>query len=215
MSSGKVNIFATPSQMVVKPTTTEFSPPSSGRVEIPFSSYNSLESLYKEFKTLGPEISGEFEKRMDEILVYTALAENSRNFTDESGRVAFLAKLSYGFRKSGEALAWATTKRRKAEGDLKRAQAVAAMDEFSDWLKVKKLQDKDFKATADARKSYSQMSSTVVEAYNVLAALDGMSEYLFTAKSELKDAISTLRSIMYGKSDSNSVGWGSGGTSGV
>lgn len=172
---------------------------------------NNLSSLYEMISTADTLMASEFKRRNDLLMLYTSLAENPKDIHDEVGRVNLFSKLSFGLRKAGEGHAWALVHKKLATAGKKEAEAIAALDEFGSWLREKRVKEKDFKATADVRKSYVYLSETVKAASRYEAVSEGMAAHFGTIHHQLSQSISTLRALIYGPKDSSKMGFHPGG----
>ena len=168
---------------------------------------NNLSSLYQMVASADAEMAAEFKKRDDELVIYTNLAENPKDVHAEVGRITLFSKLAYGLRKAGEAHAWALVHKKIALASKKEAESIAVLEEFGGWLKEKRLKEKDFKATADVRKSYAYLSETVKSASRYEAVAEGMAAHFGTLHHALGQSISTLRAVIYGPKDSSKMGY--------
>lgn len=144
------------------------------------------------------EGSSELENRMSELKEYVSYAENPHDYLDERHRIKLFNKLSYGLRKSGEGLARALYMQRVAKIRRKEAEAIAFLDDFSEYA-----QQNDIKATDKARENYVLKSKRVIDAAEAEACMDAWVEIFATTKQEFSMAIATLRALVFGPSQTN------------
>ena len=158
---------------------------------------------YSDYAKVDAEITKNYENRVEELNELLALAENPADIGDETRRVVIFAKLSYGLRKAGEAVAWSTYYQKMAYVERKNAEAVAAMDEYQEYLASKKQDGKTERATNEMRNYYVHLSGNVMKANKKEALVNAIHEHLTTIRAQFLQAISTMRSMSYGIKDSS------------
>lgn len=171
---------------------------------------NNQASLYRLISQADMNIASEFKRRNDELILYTNLAENPKDVHEEAGRITLFSKLSYGLRIAGESYAWALVHKKLSTSTKKESEAVAAIDEFGEWMTERRREDKSFKPTADVRKNFVYLSESVKAANKYEAVSEGMAAHFWTIHNQLGQSISTLRAIIYGPKDSQKASWGAG-----
>ncbi len=142
--------------------------------------------------------------RIKDLEPYLVLVENP-NDIDENNAPVLLAKLSFGFRRAGEYLAAARYSFRMAKTDRKRAEAIAALDEFVNYIKTQKESGHDVKATEAVREHYLSISPGVIASYEREAFYEACMIQLETIKQEFLMAISSVKAQAYGFRDSWSL----------
>ena len=167
-------------------------------------------SFYGQLKEIDEAASREFHRLNNELLIYTTLAENPKGLTDEIGRISLFSKLSYGFRMSGQAYAWALIYKKLAYIRRKEAMAIANIDEYGSYVRDKKKTEPEFKSSEKTRESYSYISPTVMRANRCEAVAEGMAQYFSVIQYQIGESIKTLRASCYGPKQSDVVGWGAG-----
>lgn len=150
-------------------------------------------------------VHAQFEKMMAQLHPYLLLTESPHDFNDEHQRMALFGKLSFGFRKAGEYASWAETQKRIAERKIKEAGAIAAMDDFPEYVQSQAENGRQVKTTDAVMKSYVDMSPRVMKAIEHEAFVNALASQLYSAKTQLKEAIGTIRAMVYGPRDSSSV----------
>lgn len=145
----------------------------------------------------------EIKLRMEELQAIAILAENPQDFHDEHQRIQLFSRLSYGLRKAGEALAKAAYLQKMAKVKKKEAEAIAALDDFYDYIDSQKALGKEIKNTDSNRTYFTQQSKKVLQASEYEAMMDAWVEAIATIKYELTQGISTLRAMAYGPRDTS------------
>jgi len=131
---------------------------------------------------------------------YLAYAENIHECNQFTAPM-ILGKLSVGLRKSGDYLAIAKYRYKKARADRKRIEAVCALDEFPKYVSERKRQGDEVKST-DANKTwFINQHKEVIKAIDREAFFEAVQEQLYTMKTELFMSITTARNIVYGFKD--------------
>lgn len=148
-------------------------------------------------------ITVEYERRVDELLKYASLAENVQDINDEAYRIKLFSKLSYGLRKSSEALSWALLFQKESVRERKEAESIALLDDFGNYLIEKKNEGKDIKATDTMRKAYVHINPRVKVAYQKEAVADAFVNQFSSLRSEFFMALSSLKSMAYGYRDAD------------
>lgn len=138
-------------------------------------------------------------KDLQKILLLVENAQDVNHLTAPK----LLAQLSYGFRKAGEYAAASLYEYKEARADRKKAEAVAFVDGFREYVKAQKVAGVEIKATDEGRKHYINLDPEVRDASRKEALFEAMSEQLKTIKTEFMMAISTVKSIAYGYKDAN------------
>lgn len=144
-----------------------------------------------------------FKLRREELLPLCALTENVEDHRDEHARLVMFAKMSYGLRKAGEALAWGLYQQKLCKIEKERAKGVAALDEFGAFLLERKNDGKDSKATDKMRELYVAINDGVLRAAKKEAFADAVVEQFSTIRSQFIQSISTIRAMCYGQKDSS------------
>jgi hypothetical protein len=159
--------------------------------------------ITSEMEAVDPAFSKLYLERVEILRSYLVLAENPADLMDENYRKNVFAKLSYGMRKAGDYLGWGRYHLRVAYGDRKRAEAIAALDEFGAYLASRKATDKEVKATDKVRDFYVHINTGVTQAVAREAFMEAVVEQLSTMKQEFMMAISTIKAMAYGNRDSD------------
>lgn len=144
-----------------------------------------------------------FTKLREELLPICALTENVEDHRDEHARLVMFAKMSFGLRKAGEALAWALYQQKLCKIEKEKAKGLAALDEFGGFLLERKNDGKDHKATDKMRDLYVAINDGVVRAAKKEAFADAMVEQFSTIRTQFIQSISTIRAMCYGQKDSS------------
>jgi len=159
--------------------------------------------LPKEFYGSDTALMNDYESKVATLREYIVVAENPEDLRDEHQRRVVFSKLSYGLRKSGEFLGWALRQSRMAEVRRKEAEAIAAMDEFPDFVERRKAEGKDIKGTDAVMKYYVNTSPGVIKASETEALWMAIVQQISTMKAEFMMAISTIKAMAYGVKDSD------------
>lgn len=146
-----------------------------------------------------------FVEKMAVLNECIAIAENPNEMSNEIRRIMVFTKLSYGLRRAGEALSWAYYHQKNAKAERKRAEAIAALDNFSKYAEKKKMEGIDIKTTDKTKEYYISIDEDVKRAYKLEAYCDALVENIVTIKYELSESIRTLRSMYYGQKDANII----------
>lgn len=161
------------------------------------------ESLPPEIAAVDLAMSRQYDEKAGHLRSILVLAENPIDLNDENQKRIIFARLSYGLRKAGEMLGWVRFHYKQAKSDCKRAAAVAALEEYTDYLVSKRQSDDKLKATEKMREFYVGMSETVRAANSREAMLEAMEIQASTMKLEFMMSISTLKAMAYGMRDSD------------
>jgi len=145
----------------------------------------------------------EYAKRVEILNTYLALTEDASNMSDESIKLVTFAKLSFGLRKAGEALSWATFHQKSAYAARKEAEGLAALEDFSEYVNKKSADGEKVKVTNDMRNYYIPVNPRVLLANRREALANAIYEHISTIRAQFIQGISTLRSLSYGVKDSN------------
>jgi len=159
--------------------------------------------ISNELSQLDDKLAQQFQDKMKEIFIYTAIAENPAEFNDESKRLKLFGQLSYGLRKAGEGYTWAKVLNKEYTRMLSTAEADVKMNSYPVWVTEQKKLDPKFKSTEDYKKTYVSTSDTVQKIVKMMILTEAMCDEFATVKTELYQAISTIRSICYGSRDSS------------
>ena len=130
---------------------------------------------------------------------YLAIAETIKD-ADKFTAPIMLGKLSQGMRLAGDYLAVAKYNYKRARYDRKRIEAVVALDKFPEYAVTTQI-----KVTDALRGYYVNQHPDVLKAVDREAFFEAIQEQLYTMKTELFMAITTVRSIVYGFKDSNNL----------
>lgn len=144
----------------------------------------------------------QYQKRAEVLNTYLALTEDPKEM-DEQMRIVTFSKLSYGLRKAGEALAWATFHQKVAYASRKEAEGLAALEDFPNYVNKKESSGEKVKVTNDSRTYYVPINPRVLMASKREALANAILEHFSTIRVQFIQGISTLRSLSYGVKDSN------------
>lgn len=158
--------------------------------------------LIKDIKSLDTDVGKRFEERMDELVLYAALAENYHDIHDEYARVRLFSKLSYGLRRAGEGYAWALLQHKKSIILKKETEASASSDELANYISKQKELDPKFRVTENTKKQFIYTVDAVRGAARLEAVCEAMAENFAIMRTEFLQALSTLRAMCYGSRDS-------------
>lgn len=148
------------------------------------------------------EIAYQYQSRVSELREYVAILEQHQKKVSEEERPKLFAQMSYAYRRSVEACAWAGTLQTNAWRNVKKSEAVAAQEKFFEYVTKKKEESgQATKDTADNRKWYTQMDPDVVAASQKAAVIDGLCEIFYGLKMQFTQGISTLKAMYYTHSD--------------
>lgn len=145
----------------------------------------------------------EYNRRMSELVQYTVYAETYLDLTDQHQRMRTFAALSYALRKAGEAEAWASMFYNTARASRKEAEAVAALDDFADYLTKRAAEGSDLKATDKNREWFIQQSPRVMNAAKREAMAEAFQKSFWIMRLQFTQALSTLKAFSYGVNDAN------------
>lgn len=145
---------------------------------------------------LTESIKEEYEKRMEEIRPILVIIEKPLDLTDSSFRQAVFPKLSFGLRKAGELESYLLYYYKMSVDALKRAKAVAFLEEFEAYAKTKEL-----KFTDKSREFYIPLNEKVQKAQEIEAILEAYLVNIKTIKQEIIMAMSTIKGMVYGIKD--------------
>jgi hypothetical protein len=121
-------------------------------------------------------------------------------YVNETTAAQKLSTLSSGLIKSGSLLASANYSLIQSKTVLKQKQAVAALEKFPGYCA-----ERGIKATEAQREAFVDQCSEVIEAAQQVAYFEALVKHLDTIKMSMIMAISSVKSIVYGHKDSNSV----------
>jgi len=150
--------------------------------------------------SLKESIRKEYQLRMEEIRPILLIIERPLDLTDEGFRRAVFPKLSFGLRKAGELVAMLKYHYKTAVDGRKRAHAVAFLDEFNGYA-----EKNEIKSTDKAREFYIHLNGGVQAAQNAEAVLEAYLENAMTIKQELIMSLSTIKGMVYGFRDSDTL----------
>jgi hypothetical protein len=156
-------------------------------------------------ETLFPDLYKIFYKKVEELAPYVGIAENPYDYQDEIFRLKLFGQLSFAMRKASEALAWAYVQQKMAYARRKEAEAVAAMDDFPQYIVDQSDQGRTIKATDATREAFVKMSPRVMRAHQKEAFVDAIVEQLNVLKYGFSEGSKTLRAMCYGQKDSNNL----------
>lgn len=154
---------------------------------------------------LDEKLASEFERRISEIYIYTAIAENPLDFNDEAKRLKLFGQMSYGFRKAAEGFTWAKVTYKEIVRQIAQAEADIKMNEYPKWVQEQKKLDPKFKSTEDYKKTYVTTVETVQKLIKLSILTENMSDEFNSLKYELSQAISTIKAICYSTKDSSYI----------
>ena len=152
-----------------------------------------------------PALAKAFNERVDLLRSYISLAENPADLADENYKRMIFAKLSYGLRKCGEHLSWARFNLRVAHIEVKKAEAVAAVDGIHEFVATERDKGRDGKITDKVREHYKYIDKDVGSTMMKEAMLEAMVEQLSVMKTEFIMAIATIRAMAYGIKDQDFI----------
>jgi hypothetical protein len=104
--------------------------------------------------------------------------------------------LSFGLRKSGELLASAIYDQKMAKSDLKRAQAVAALEEFHVYSVGQKEKGIDVKSTDTTRGHYININEGVLRATEKEAFYEAVVSQLDSYKTQFTMVLSAVKAMI-------------------
>jgi hypothetical protein len=162
---------------------------------------NKDKPLTNDMTRVDPELCDWFFKKIEFLQEYLVIAESVPDMLDPHVKRAVMPKLSYGLRKSGELLGNISFYMSESEKDLKRARAIAALDEFNSWVASKKIEGKDIKTTDATREHYLHIDPNVSRAHSRYSLLLSMRIQAQTIKQEFVMALAGMKSMLYGVSD--------------
>lgn len=180
-------------------------------ITVPSSQNNSLKQNFSEAdgdidgEQLFPELYKIFNSKIAELSNYVGLTENPYDFQDETYRLKLFGQLSYAMRKSSEALAWAFVQQKMAYARRREAEAIAALDDFPQYISEQSDLGVTIKATDATRESFVKRSPRVINAHLREGTVDAMAEQLAVLKVAFSEGSKTLRSMVYGQKDSNNL----------
>jgi len=141
-------------------------------------------------------------RQLDECI---AQAENLQDMLhSEMMALKVVGILSFGLRKSGELLSDAIYKQKMAKTELKRAQAMAALEHFNSYLKALKENGTDLKPTDGTRGHYINIDQGVLKAAEKEALCEAIVSQLDTYKTQFTMAMSAVKA-MIGKQRGDSM----------
>lgn len=158
-----------------------------------------------EFFRIDPVIADRYNTLISELAQYSPYAEDIQDLRDEQQRMRVFAALSYALRKAGEAEAWAMFVYNTSRTNTKESEAVAALDEFGKYAKSQTEAGNEVKTTDKNREWYVQSSPSVTKAKRREAMAEAMQKVFSIYRYQFSQAISTIRAVVYGNRDSNSM----------
>ena len=124
-------------------------------------------------------------------------AENLRDMLQSNDMaMKVVGLLSFGLRKSGELLADAIYRHRMAKTELKRSQAVAALENFGSYMSAKKIEGVDIKSTDSTRGHYINIDVDVLKAAEKEAFCEALVSQLDTYKTQFTMAMSAVKAMI-------------------
>lgn len=126
-----------------------------------------------------------------------AQAENLQDMLhSESMALKVVGILSFGLRKSGELLADAIYQQKMAKTELRRAQAIAALETFGQYMADKKIEGIDIKSTDSTRGHYINIDESVLKAAEREAFYEAIVSQLDTYKTQFTMAMSAVKAMI-------------------
>lgn len=142
--------------------------------------------------------SSQYNQQIYSLREVLVLAENPQDWQDPIHRIRVAAKLSWGLRKSGEFLGQARAHYKLAYASRKKAESIAALETFAQYVAAKKAEGKDTKVTEEMRKHYVNIDVNVHAAVAKEAYMEAIIEQLQTYKQEFFMALKILQATAYG-----------------
>jgi hypothetical protein len=158
-------------------------------------------ALTDDMARVDPVLVDWFYKKLEFLHTYLIVAESVPDMLDINVKRTILPKLSYGLRKSGELLGNISYYASESEKELKRARAIAALDEFNSWVATKKIEGKEIKITDATREHYLHIDPNVSAAHSRYSLLLAMRIQAQCIKQEFVMALAGMKSMLYGVSD--------------
>jgi len=170
--------------------------------------YNTNQKEYyvdKEFFDIDPVSAKEYNRRVSELANYTKYSENYHDMSDVHNRIKVFASLSYALRKSGEAEAWASYLYNTSHTHLEEAEAIAALDDFPDYITKSADEGKETKITDKTRQWYIQKSPRVIRASKKQAMAEAMQKSFYIYRLQFTKALDTIKAFSYSHTDSSKI----------
>lgn len=114
----------------------------------------------------------------------------------ESMAMKVVGLLSFGLRKSGELLARAIYDQKMAKSDLKRAQAIAALEEFHGYTRDQKDKGIDVKSTDTTRGHYININENVLIAAEREAFFEAVVSQLDSYRTQFTMVLSAVKAMI-------------------
>ena len=132
-------------------------------------------------------------------------AENLRDMLHcDDMALKIVGILSFGLRKSGELLADAIYRHKMAKTEMKRVQAIAALETFGSYMGTKKADGIDIKSTDSTRGHYINIDPEVLKAAEKEAFCEALVSQIDTYKMQFTMAMSAVKA-MIGKQRSDAL----------
>jgi hypothetical protein len=144
------------------------------------------------------QYSAIYNKQINMLREVLVLAENAQDLNDPYHRIKIMARLSWGLRKAGEFLGVARTQYKLAYAARKKAEGIAALENFANYIASRKSEGKEAKATEEMRKHYIHLDVNVHAAVSKEAYMEAVLEQLQTYKQEFFMALSLIKASSYG-----------------
>ena len=126
-----------------------------------------------------------------------AQAENLQDMLhSDTMALKIVGILSFGLRKSGELLTDAIYQQKMAKTELKRAQAIAALEEFGQYMIDKKEAGVEIKSTDSTRGHYININESVLKAAEREAFYEAIVSQLDTYKTQFTMAMSAVKAMI-------------------
>jgi hypothetical protein len=127
-------------------------------------------------------------------------AENLRDMLHNNDMaLKVVGILSYGLRRSGELLAEAIYKHKMSKVERKRAEAVAALENFGKYLGEKRAAGEELKATDSVRTHYISIDAGVLRASEREAFFEALVSQLDTYKTQFTMSMSSVKAMISNK----------------
>ena len=152
-------------------------------------------SILDQINDVDQRLVSEFNGRLSELNKYALMLENPKDLENRYSRMRILNNMSYGFRKSTEAVAWASMLVNESKSRRKRAEAIAQHDNFPEYVERKKEEGKIIKTTDTFVKSYVDIDECVTKARREEALILAMYLQFLGLKQEFSQGISTLKTV--------------------
>lgn len=124
-------------------------------------------------------------------------AENLRDMLNcDDMALKIVGILSFGLRKSGELLADAIYRHKMAKTEMKRVQAIAALENFGSYMSAKKADGIDIKSTDSTRGHYINIDVDVLKAAEKEAFCEALVSQIDTYKMQFTMAMSAVKAMI-------------------